>query len=90
MLSQRGVCRPSPYEIDELARLRNLIDETIGILKRCPAPDTFLGRKTQEPFPREVAGRMRPVGAVPAIVDRLEREPPHRSRQQRRKRLAHV
>jgi hypothetical protein len=23
------------------------------VLQQCPGPDTFLGRKTQEPFPQE-------------------------------------
>ncbi|AMA59377.1 hypothetical protein [Bradyrhizobium sp. CCGE-LA001] len=43
-------------EIAALARQRNflrqLIAQSCEVLKT-PVPDTFLGRKTQEPFPRE-------------------------------------
>ena len=53
MLVRRGICRPSQEEADELKRLREIVAETRAILMRFPLPDTFLGRKTQEPFPRE-------------------------------------
>ncbi|WP_298106318.1 hypothetical protein [Bradyrhizobium sp.] len=63
----RGVYRPSSDEKDELVRLRKLIAETASILDRCPKPDTFLGRKTQEPFPREAAIKNGPVGRLGAV-----------------------
>lgn len=53
MLIRRGICRPTQEEADELKRLREIVAETRAILMRFPAPDTFLGRKTQEPFPWE-------------------------------------
>jgi hypothetical protein len=37
----------------EIDRLRAFVAEAMELLKRCPQPDTFIGRKTQEPFPRE-------------------------------------
>ncbi|HXH44342.1 MAG TPA: hypothetical protein VNK51_10925 [Bradyrhizobium sp.] len=63
MLVRRGICRPSQEEVDELKRLREIVAETRAILMRFPVPDTFLGRKTQEPFPREsqIARDMNPV-----------------------------
>ena len=41
---------------DRLAvqRANEVIREGIEVLQRCPRPDTFLGRKTQEPFPNEI------------------------------------
>lgn len=42
------------------AALRQVIEETrellarsLELLRECPQPDTFIGRKTQEPFPLE-------------------------------------
>jgi hypothetical protein len=53
MLSRRGICRPSRFETSDVERMRKFIQEAIDVLKRFPEPDTFIGRKTQEPFPRE-------------------------------------
>lgn len=53
MLVRRGIYRPSKDDTDELKRLREIVRETREILTRFPVPDTFLGRRTQEPFPRE-------------------------------------
>ena len=53
MLSRRGICRPSRNEAKELARFRADIAESMEFLRRLPRPDTFIGRKTQEPFPIE-------------------------------------
>jgi hypothetical protein len=53
MLYQRGICRLSRSDIDEIDRLRELVRQARQLLKRFPKPDTFLGRKTQEPFPKE-------------------------------------
>jgi hypothetical protein len=53
MPSQRGIFRLSQRDITDIERLRELVRTTADILKRFPAPDTFIGRKTQEPFPME-------------------------------------
>jgi len=45
---------PSQQDALNLEILREFVRKAAEILKRCPAPDTFLGRKTQEPFPWEV------------------------------------
>jgi hypothetical protein len=50
MLVRRGICRPSQEEVHELERLRGIVREAREVLIRVPVPDTFLGRKTQEPF----------------------------------------
>lgn len=55
MLLRRGICRPSQNEIDELKRLRDFAREAAELLKRCPVPNTFIGQKTQEPFPAETS-----------------------------------
>ncbi|MGY4231384.1 hypothetical protein ACVIIW_000331 [Bradyrhizobium sp. USDA 4449] len=55
MLVRRGICRPSQHEFNEIERLRELVTEARDTLMRFPVPDTFLGRKTQEPFPEETA-----------------------------------
>jgi len=41
-----------------VARAREATSRSFQILK-LPAPDTFLGRKTQEPFPKEDASNQR-------------------------------
>jgi hypothetical protein len=53
MRCRRGICRLSEDDIREIDRLREFVAEAIEILKRYPRPDTFIGRKTQEPFPQE-------------------------------------
>lgn len=52
MLSRRGICRPSSREIKDVERLREFVQEAIEVLRQCPKPDTFAGRKTHEPFPK--------------------------------------
>ena len=37
---------------EQNAQMREIIAKALEVL-RAPIPDTFLGRKTQEPFPRE-------------------------------------
>ncbi len=54
MLYRHGICRPSHRDITEISRLRELVREASELLKKLPKPDTFVGRKTQEPFPREI------------------------------------
>jgi len=34
-----------------VAETRMTIGRSLRLLRECPKPDTFLGRKTQEPFP---------------------------------------
>jgi len=53
MLSRRGICLLSQREINDLERQRKFAREAAEILKQCPSPDIFIGRKTQEPFPKE-------------------------------------
>lgn len=40
---------------DRLAfeRAKAVVEMAQQVLQQCPGPDTFLGRKTQEPFPQE-------------------------------------
>ena len=52
MQSRRRICDLSQHEISEMERQRKLAQEASELLKR-PMPDTFFGRKTQEPFPKE-------------------------------------
>lgn len=54
MVLRRGICRPSQQDAQNLELLREFARKAADVLRRCPAPDTFLGRKTQEPFPREI------------------------------------
>jgi hypothetical protein len=44
--------RPTKTDADQLKLVRKLTTEAGEVLKR-PCPDSFAGRKTQEPFPRE-------------------------------------
>lgn len=53
MRIRRRICRISERDMREIDRLRAFVAEAMELLKRCPQPDTFIGRKTQEPFPRE-------------------------------------
>ncbi|WP_156446990.1 hypothetical protein [Bradyrhizobium yuanmingense] len=34
-------------------RAKEAMKKAQQVLQQCPEPDTFLGRKTQEPFPQE-------------------------------------
>lgn len=45
--------RPTQSDADHVEEIRKLGEESLEALKRKPSPDTFLGRKTQEPFPKE-------------------------------------
>ena len=47
------IFRPLEHDASELRRFRELVKEATEILKRCPKPDTFIGRRTQEPFRKE-------------------------------------
>ena len=40
-------------DVKHARSIRDLIAQSIRILRGSAIPDTFLGRKTQEPFPRE-------------------------------------
>ena len=51
-MRKHGFCRPSrDHELAE--QTRQTVEATLDLLKQLPVPDTFLGRKTQEPFPKE-------------------------------------
>ncbi len=53
----REICRRSLEQDIELARrTRDTISRALEILQQNPSLDTFLGRKTQEPFPRQGDG----------------------------------
>ncbi|WP_439363092.1 hypothetical protein ACNJYD_19895 [Bradyrhizobium sp. DASA03005] len=43
------VYRPFPIDSDQAKQMRKVAQKSRELLKE-PAPDTFLGRKTQEPF----------------------------------------
>jgi hypothetical protein len=48
------IFRPNQESDDKQSRsTRDVLAESLRILKRSPQPDNFLGRKTQEPFPKE-------------------------------------
>ncbi len=53
MRFRRGIGRISGRDVNEVNHLPAFVAEAIEVLKRCPEPDTFIGRKTQEPFPWE-------------------------------------
>jgi hypothetical protein len=90
MLSRRGICRPSPFEKSELDRLRKVVEEAANILRRCPSPETFLGRKTQEPFAKEVVPKKQTGGATEATDDWLTHAWLEESRRRPKKRVADV
>ena len=48
----RSVDRPTNTDADYAQETRETIERSRETLKQ-PLPDTFLGRKTQEPFPKE-------------------------------------
>jgi hypothetical protein len=41
------------FDVAQLRLMNDVIARSRELLQRHPVPDTFLGRKTQEPFPRE-------------------------------------
>jgi hypothetical protein len=45
------IYRPTKTDADHLEKIRKVMTVCCDALKQ-PLPDTFLGRKTQEPFPR--------------------------------------
>lgn len=46
------IYRPAKAEDEQKIRqLREVIARSYEILRQCEPPDTFLGRRTQEPFP---------------------------------------
>lgn len=44
---------PKTEHAEEVGRSLELTARSIEILRQNPKPDTFLGRKTQEAFPKE-------------------------------------
>ncbi|MDA9421647.1 hypothetical protein [Bradyrhizobium sp. CCBAU 53380] len=46
------VFRPFPIDADQAEYMREVVRKSRELVNE-PAPDTFLGRKTQEPFPTE-------------------------------------
>jgi hypothetical protein len=48
------IYRPSKTEDErEMRYWREIVKRGFEILRQSPVPDTFLGRKTQEPFPKD-------------------------------------
>ncbi|MGX9429642.1 MULTISPECIES: hypothetical protein [Bradyrhizobium] len=48
------ICRPSRTQDDVIAtRSREIVAQSFELLEQSAKPDTFLGRQTFEPFPRE-------------------------------------
>ena len=43
-----------------VTRAREITRESVVILQKTSQPDTFLGRKTQEPFPAEQTHKLAP------------------------------
>ncbi len=41
------------FDVEGLEKTRAVIAESCDVLQQNPVPDTFVGRKTQEPFPTE-------------------------------------
>ena len=54
MPDQQRINYPLMTDAEHVSEMRRLIEEAREVLKQ-PAPDTFLGRKTAEPFSEEEA-----------------------------------
>lgn len=48
-----SVYRPNPFDFKLVEQMRELVRRARELLHGLPPPDTFAGRKTQEPFPAE-------------------------------------
>jgi hypothetical protein len=53
MWSPFRVFRPENGNDKHLDQIREVVARSYKLLSSNPAPDTFAGRKTQEPFPEE-------------------------------------
>lgn len=54
MPDQRDLYRPDRVLSERCAaRTREVVQRSFKILNESPKPDTFLGRRTKEPFPDE-------------------------------------
>ena len=51
-MADRSIFRFHDIDAQQIEQTRKLTDEAREVLRQ-PRPDTFLGRKTQEPFPKE-------------------------------------
>lgn len=49
------VYRPTPIETEQNDQMRKVVEEARALLEQ-PVPDTFLGRETYQPFPKESPG----------------------------------
>jgi len=47
------ICRINDTDTEMVEQFRKANEQSWRILRENPQPDTFLGRKTQEPFPPE-------------------------------------
>ena len=49
-----AICRPNASQDEHFIGLtRETVRKSIDLLEQHPKPDTFLGRKTQEPYPMQ-------------------------------------
>ncbi len=55
----RAVKSAKELDAKHVEKIRAAIEQARQTLLDCPSPDTFAGRKTQEPFPREKEFRRR-------------------------------
>jgi len=57
MVDEHPFFLPSIQQVSQqIAETREVMARTVELLKQLPKPDSFAGRKTQEPFPREQDG----------------------------------
>ena len=45
----------STADLKIIIMTRELIDRSRKLLRECPEPDTFLGRETYKPFPKQIS-----------------------------------
>jgi len=53
MSDEKATSRSQSVSDRFIDQTRQLLRQSLDILRRSPPPDTFVGRKTQEPFRRE-------------------------------------
>ena len=46
------VFRPTPIDHEQAEKMREVVEKSRELLSQ-PPPDTFIGRRTREPFPSE-------------------------------------
>ncbi len=51
VMAQTPIIYRAPKNDSDLLHAMEAVKQATEVLNRCPPPDTFIGRKTQEPFP---------------------------------------